>query len=118
MDTQKEISDKYYEEMYAEIDAYYKECDRINQRLLTIIKRYKGEEFYDDLMDLLEECNYSNAPFQIVRECHVKEIEVYDYCFSYYVDQYENGGMEGDSFAGFVYIPLKENRFLKFHYSM
>lgn len=35
-----------------------------------------------------------------------------------YVNQYVDGGMEGDSFEGNTYIPLPDGKFLKTHYSM
>lgn len=35
-----------------------------------------------------------------------------------FVNQYLDGGMEGDSFAGNTYIPLPDGKFLKTHYSM
>ena len=35
-----------------------------------------------------------------------------------FVNQYLDGGMEGDSFEGNTYIPLPDGKFLKTHYSM
>ena len=34
-----------------------------------------------------------------------------------YVDQYQNGGYTGDDFAGYVYYPLPDGKFMKVHYS-
>jgi len=35
-----------------------------------------------------------------------------------WVNQYENGGYSGDSYAGFSYLKLAEDAWLVFHYSM
>lgn len=36
----------------------------------------------------------------------------------HYCDQYENGGISGDSFAGQVWFPITKKRYLTFHYEM
>lgn len=38
--------------------------------------------------------------------------------FDIWVDQYRNGGITGNDFAGEIYIRLTDNKFLNFHYSM
>lgn len=42
-----------------------------------------------------------------------------DYAFgTYHVDQYENGGISGDNYAGSVCIPIGLGQHLEFHYEM
>lgn len=35
-----------------------------------------------------------------------------------WIDQYQNGGYSGDSYAGYTYLKIAEDTYLKFHYQM
>ena len=37
--------------------------------------------------------------------------------YGYYVDKYCNGGYSGDDYQGWICFPMKNGKFLKFHYS-
>jgi len=96
----------------------YRNMSRVNGRLLKVIRKVRGEAFYSDLKSILEEGNdgelsivhdtekgkYQNEDFETIKGC--------------WVDQYQNGGYTGDSYAGYCYIELKLGRYLKWHYSI
>lgn len=46
-----------------------------------------------------------------------KPVGEYQDCYGYFVDQYCNGGYSGDEFRGWICFPMKNGKFLKFHYS-
>ncbi len=99
------------------------EVQESNARILRAIKSVKGDEFYKDLSDLMEVNEVGGGMFphpdQIVRE-KVGELVKEDFgsIQQYWVDQYENGGMEGDSYAGYIYVEIKPGKYFKTHYSM
>lgn len=48
---------------------------------------------------------------------HVKNID-YGSIKEYWFDQYVNGGFTGDTFEGYIYVKIKNGKYLKFSYSM
>lgn len=108
---------------YAEFIEYENNIYKKDMRLLNAIKSVKGESFEKALGELIKELDrtfdYSivnNPTGNYQKEYWHKEIR------GVWVDQYVNGGMEGDSFEGYVYVKIKRkgknDRYLKIPYSM
>ena len=72
------------------------------------------------LMEYLE--SLDNWEFQGIENEHGGHKEHLDFSLPWtnyeYVNQYENGGYGGDSYAGHVWLPIAKKVYLKFHYSM
>lgn len=117
VDIDKEFSNAMHE--YAEFEKKeYENSQRINQRLLKAIQSVKGERFVNDLKDYLEDSADVIGPWEIVRETKGNyQEEDYNSLKGLWVDQWRNGGYEGDDFAGHIYIELKKDRYLKMYYS-
>ena len=99
------------------ISMHEKQSKRYN-RVLTIIEKLKGKPFVEELENILKESE-ADGTFNFVRETDGEyEEEGCELIKGMWVNQYSNGGFTGDSFAGYCYIELKPNRYLKFHYSM
>ena len=95
-------------------------CDLVksNNRIFKAIKNQLGEEYLQAVKDCLNDCE-ADRDLKLVKKPNIEEQkEDWDKFNHILVDQYLNGGMAGDSFAGYIYIPLKENLYLKSHYSL
>ena len=96
------------------------EVDRRNSRLLKAIKAVKGKAFYRHLIALIKDANPTEwDQWEIVNEpggVKQKETEFGRGIKYIWVDQW-SVGMEGDSFEGYIWVQIKENKYLKFRYS-
>lgn len=108
-----EIMNDYQESM----DRYYKEVNRVNNRISKSIKYQFGESFAQEIMLVAEECEV-NGKWEIVERTTGKyqEEDGYYHFKGYWVDQWSVDD-SGDSFNGYIYIQLKENKWLKMFYS-
>lgn len=86
-----------------------------DDKVLNEVKELVSEEFYTDLIDYM--CNSYNHSFSITDEVG-GEPQDEGLLFTPFVYQSCNGGYTGDDFAGEIFIPLGNNKFFKFHYSM
>lgn len=124
---EQEEYNKIMDAHFAEINAWYNDVDRKNQRLLKALKSVKGEKFHDEFLELLNESEHggmlTDPTIKIVR---IDKIELKEYecvkgeykSFKFYVNQYVNGGYTGDNYAGNIYVPIKKDKYLEFHYEM
>jgi len=111
---------EYQTLFWPDMDAYYAEEERKRASALREVRRLVRRRAYKDILQYIEECE-STRDFSIVTEPGAEKYRQDErgYAFKYaYVNQYENGGYTGDSYAGWVRIPLSAGKFLKFHYSM
>jgi hypothetical protein len=110
---------EYEAEAWREMADYEHEVWRHNQRILRAIKSVKGKTFYKYFLEIIKSCDRVKDVFEIVSEpCGVWTEEKYGRTIGgVWVDQW-SVGMEGDSFEGYVWVQLKENKFLKISYSM
>lgn len=92
-----------------------------NHDILETIKKSFGGKYAQDIRSCLRE---SEAPsefgrLEIVDTTRGKaQPENWRSFKTVYVNQTLNGGMEGDSFAGDIFIPLPDGKYLKAPYSM
>lgn len=106
---------KGMQEYHAELDKQ----NKLNHELLKIIKKEKGQAFYNYLRVIIEESDGIAGLAEIVSE-PTGTFQKEDYgrtIKGIWVDQW-NVGMESDSYAGTVCVQLSEKRFFKFSYSM
>lgn len=97
---------------------YHDEVDRKNNRIFKALTTVMGKTFVKRLKEYMEELESSN-PIEIVRKTKGSyQEENYGIIKGAWVDQWENGGYEGDSFSGDVYVEVTKNRFIKFGYSL
>ncbi len=113
------ITDQQYAEAYAELSKYDDECDRVNMRLLKAIGRYLGPEFIKCLDSLTEDL-FIRAKMAIVHDvpsnAKFQEESDYGMITGIWVEQYSVGD-SGDSFAGHMYVKLKNWKYLEIPYS-
>lgn len=104
-----------YEE---ELKNRYAEEGRKNARIMSAIKSQLGEKYFRAVLDCIMECE-GYGLYELEREPggH-KQMEEWFEFDHIYVDQWRNGGYSGDEFAGNIWIPLKENLYLKVRYEM
>nr|WP_156903361.1 hypothetical protein [Burkholderia sp. M701] len=111
------------EELKAEIEALaaLDEIDaatRANrEEILGLVKIRVSPEVYSGIEECISDSDHTHS-FSIVDEpCGT--VQSSDYVFGdYHVDQYDNGGISGDNFAGSICIPIGQGQFLQFHYEM
>ena len=98
---------------------YGQEMWQHNQRLLQAIKKVKGKTFYKYLVQIIKDSDRVTEKMEIVKEpCGTWQDEPFGRTIKgYWVEQW-SVGTEGDSFEGFVCVQIKENKYLKFRYSM
>lgn len=80
--------------------------------VLRRAKRKVRKKLIPALLEALEDYSHD---FSVVSKPS-DEAEYQD-GYGYYVNQYCNGGYSGDEFRGWIYFPMKNGKFLKFHYA-
>jgi len=111
---------EYQTLFWPEMDAYYEAEWRQEAAAMREVRRLVRPKVYRDILEYIKDCD-STTDFSIVSAPGPErdKQEERGYAFGYaYVNQYCNGGYTGDSYAGWVLIPLNAGKFLKFHYSM
>jgi len=95
----------------------YENVQRINNRIIKAIESVKGKEFAKDFLECAGEMEVGAQDWSFVKKpVGIFQEEDYGLIQGIWVDQWRNGGYEGDDFAGDIYIKLKENIFLKMGY--
>lgn len=110
----KKIMDEYLEEENRRIEeeSYH------NDRVLQDLKEKLGEGYVSEILECLEDSE-AHGKLEIVDKPDIKpQEEDWGHFDHVLVDQYENGGYSGDDFAGYIYIPINDGKYLKSHYSM
>jgi hypothetical protein len=88
------------------------------KRIMETIKEEKGVDWYNELIETLEEEDCYFSP-EIVDKPKGEKQELYgDLIKEEWVNQTTNGGYTGDDFAGTIYFKLSEGRYLELQYSM
>jgi hypothetical protein len=109
------------EEGMKEYHDHLNKIYKYNDRILRAIKSVKGKTFYNHLIEYLRNAECSSCQrFEIVSKPIGKEQEASEYGRAIkreWVVQ-RAVGMSGDSWEGTICIQLKENKYLKFHFSM
>lgn len=106
---------KEYNKLMVEIE---RRTERRRKRIFRVAQKIKGDDFVKDLIEIIDDSGFTHD-FTIVNKPGGKyQAEEFKTIPGIYVDQYRNGGMTGDDFAGYCYVQLEENKFIKFHYEM
>lgn len=111
---------EYQTLFWPEMDAYYEAEARQEAAAMREVRRLVRPKVYRDILRYIEDCDRTTE-FSIVTEPGAERDKQDERGYAFkvaYVNQYENGGYTGDSYAGWVLIPLNAGKFLKFHYSM
>lgn len=114
---------KYMEEIWKSIaeedKKYYTNVKRVNNRILRAIKSVKGKVFAKELLSVIKESEGVVGPWKIVKKPKggYQDEDYGTIIKGWWVDQWRNGGYEGDDFAGDIYIKLKKDKYLKIYYS-
>ncbi|CAL2085019.1 hypothetical protein [Tenacibaculum sp. 190524A02b] len=91
------------------------------QQVLGQIKKMVTEPFFKEIEEYLEECDITSQ-YKLTTEeppkRHKQNEEDYELIKEAWVNQYVNGGIEGDSFAGQIWIKVSDKEFFTFHYNM
>ena len=99
--------------------AYLRQEAKENSKLLSAIKKEKGDIFFKYLKEIIEESEGIRGLAEII-EVPIGKFQEEKYgrqIKGIWVDQ-RSVGMEGDSWEGTVCVQLSENRYYKFNYSM
>lgn len=82
-----------------------------DSRILRKVKKLVSARKWNYIGGVIEDSD-STCNFQITFNYGGERME------GYFVDQTENGGMSGDSYAGTIWIPISKKRYLSFDYAM
>lgn len=97
-----------------------KEIDKYNSRILKAIKSIKSRRFYGHLISLIKDAGTVEwDQWEIVKEPGGEKQKETEYGRSIkqtWVDQWSTGP-DGDSFDGYIWVQIKENKYLKFRCS-
>lgn len=91
---------------YMHFDASYGRDAKVLKR----VKRIASDEALDEINYLFDEVD-SAIRFDITFN-HGGEHQD-----GHYVNQYDGGGINGDSYAGQIWVPITSKRYFTFHYS-
>jgi hypothetical protein len=104
-----------WEEVYKERDQYHAECARVNNRIFKALTKVKGSQYVHNLHELMEWAE-ARGTIQIAkRATGNKNKEDFGKIKTIWVDQW-SVGMEGDSWAGYIYVRIKKDQYLKIYY--
>lgn len=95
---------------------YHDEIERNNTPILNAIKEEKGQEFYDDLCEYMEESEVCGA-FKIVTKPRGEKQEEGGIIKFAWVDQISVGD-SGDSWEGTVTVKIAKDKYLEMPFSM
>lgn len=114
------MTDADYTRIMEEANASALEHDREQGRkrdeALAYVATIVGARKLEHIRDFIANCDYTTE-FEVVESQEGHRQDEPGTAFRYiYLDQYSNGGMSGDDFAGWVWIPLPKGKYLKFHY--
>lgn len=95
---------------------YDREQRKKHENALAYVATIVGMRKLKHINDFISGCDYTTE-FEIVDSHEGHRQDEPGTAFRYiYLDQYSNGGMSGDDFSGWVWIPLPKGKYLKFHY--
>ena len=119
-----EISQEEVNKIFSDYDKLMREEEKIlslwNNGILSAVERLHGKDFIKKLKEQFEEDGGPNSKMCFVDKTdgHFDQDLFEETGLELWIDQYCNGGYTGDSYAGYVFVRLKKNRFLKYHYTM
>jgi hypothetical protein len=111
---------KQRDDVYASLLEHDKKENEKRVKCLEYVKSKVEKPLYDEILEYIEECDFTDR-FEITKskpDIKTKQTEDFEHLKEVFVDQYCNGGYVGDDFAGWVYIEINKDEYLKFHYSM
>lgn len=107
----KHITDKQMREVYESLDRCNKEVDDYNNKILSEL----GDTAQKDFVELLEGSAVTGK-IEIVKKPYGEaQDETCGMFENIHVDQH-SVGMEGDSYAGYIYGQISKNKWLKVPY--
>lgn len=117
--TEEEFYDEIWSEIADGMEKYDNEVLRINNRIFKAIGNQIGKGFLIDLKVVIEECGCVGS-FSLVERWFVhgkfqSECE-YGCIVGIFVYQYSVGD-SGDSYAGTIWVKLKDNKYLQMNFS-
>lgn len=108
---QKRLDQEQISNMYAEIAQAEKEEHEANMKLLE-----ENKILYEDFKNLLDDCSITGKIEIVDKPTGYFQEEIEDAFFKQiFVDQWTTG-MEGDSFAGYIYGNFGKDKWLKVPY--
>ena len=116
-DTNSDIlSDEMYQ-IYHDMDLYYEKEQRRSNRCLSIAKQLLTKEQFDEMYEQLTDAGSTNQ-YSITKTIGAfhDDADDSDTGLISYVNQYENGGYEGDSYAGQIWVKLNNKHYFTYIY--
>ena len=105
------------EDIEESIKRHFQRVDRHNKRRIELLSRFKTKRFIKQIRELMEDGVHSLC-FVRTTERGKKQKSDYSAIKWEWVDQYTNGGYLGDEYAGYIYVQVKPDRFLRMQYEM
>lgn len=110
------------DEGYKALNEAHEEATKHNNEILQQIESIRGKGYKEAVVEILKHCEVGgmwpskwqiadNPSGDIIDDEEWKPVQ------RYWVDQ-STYGMEPDSYHGYIYIEIEENRYLKCYYSM
>jgi len=113
-----EQNERFMLEMAAEENKRFADEKKHNDEILDELRSTLGETYVQRIIECLKEAE-ADGKLEIVEKPKIeKQFENWDEFDHVLVDQYVNGGMSGDDYAGNIYVPIGGGEYLKSHYSM
>lgn len=100
-------------------DAMREADKKENTKQAKILKRIKkrvSASWYQSIMDFIEDQDYMYDFSIIDKPVGNRQKENYRFAHAY-INQYSNGGISGDDFAGQACLPIRGGLYFSFHYS-
>lgn len=120
----KEITDeekqKAYEDYFNGMREEEEEQESIMKRVLSFVKLKVSEEFYKEILIVINDDLEYVWDFKITEEArgdYETQAELPN-VKGYYVNQTTNGGYTGDEFSGTIAIEFEKGKYIEWKYSM
>ena len=110
--------ERFMDEMAREENKRFEEEQKHNNEIFDELRDSLDEVYVQNIIECLKESE-ADGKIEIVEKPKIEpQYEDWDSFDHILVDQYQNGGIIGDSYAGYIYIPIGGGQYLKSHYSM
>lgn len=97
-----------------------READQIESakqsKILKRIKKRVSASWYKSIMDFLEDSEFTYDFSILDKPVGKRQKETYRFSHCY-INQYGNGGISGDDFAGQACLPIRGGLYFSFHYN-
>lgn len=107
----------YQLEVYKDLIKSFEKNKNTSMKILKEIEKNYPKE-YRHIKEFLEEVEAPDYEYQVIEFVNEFRGKKYESNDNIWIDEYENGGTEGDSWSGYGYVYLEPEKYVKIPYKL